>query len=223
MSETLPTLEVDVISDVVCPWCYVGKKHLEKAIEKVKGRINIKVEWHPFQLNPAMPVEGRDWKEYMEERFGGLDRLAQAHERLRFAGKSAGITFGFDRVTRAANTLLAHRLIWIAGNEGGPNLQDQVVEELFKAFHVEGRDVGNKDTLLKIASTAGMDPGQVAEQFAADVGLAEVQAAEAQGRKLGVSGVPFFIAAKKLAVSGAQPVETLVGMMERALGEGQGE
>lgn len=220
MSDERKTVQVDVISDVVCPWCYVGKKHLEQAIEQVKDRLDVTVQWHPFQLNPAMPEEGRDWKEYMVERFGGPEVLAQAHQRLVPAGAAAGISFAFDRIGRAANTLLAHRLIWMAGQDGGPALQGQVVEGLFRAYFEEGRDIGKRETLLEIAAAAGMDEGQLAQRLDAGEGLEEARGAEGEARQLGVTAVPFFIAGKRLAVSGAQPAEVLAGMLERAAEEG---
>jgi len=216
MSAEKTKLRVDVISDVVCPWCYLGKRHLERAIEQVADRFDVEVEWHPFQLNPDMPREGRDWAEYVTERFGSMDRLREGQARLIQAGKAQGIDYAFEKVSRAVNTLDAHRLIWFAKERGGLGKQDEVAEALFAANFLEGRDVGDRGTLLEIAEKAGLDRAEVEEMLGSKSGEEQVQFSEMQARQLGVSGVPFFIAGGKHAVSGAQPVEVLVSLLERA-------
>lgn len=213
MSAEKQTLRVDVISDVVCPWCFVGKRRLEQAIEKVADRFDVQVQWHPFQLNPDMPKEGRDWEEYVKERFGEMERLAAAQERLVEIGKNEGIPFAFDQVRRAANTFDAHRLIWIAGRFGK---QGEVAEGLFRANFLEGRDVGKRETLLEVAGAAGLDPAEIGRLLDEGAGSDEVGASQEQARQIGVSGVPFFIAERKLAVSGAQPADVLAEMLEEA-------
>ncbi len=209
-------LKVDVISDCVCPWCYVGKRHLDEAMAKVAERYEVEVEWHPFQLSPETPVGGRDWKEYVEERFGSMDRMVQMHGRLREVGQRAGIDFAFEKIERAANTRDAHRLIWMAGQAG---LQDAVVEGLFAAYFTAGGDLNSHELLAEVAAEAGMDGAKVRERLRAGDGEEAVRYGLVEARQAGVTGVPFFIVEGKFALSGAQPVETMIEVMDRAAAE----
>lgn len=206
-------LRVDVISDSVCPWCYVGKRNLDEAIARVADRYEVEVAWHPFQLSPEVPAEGRDWEEYVTERFGSMEALNGMRDRIAEVGKTIGIPFAFERITRAVNTFDAHRLILLAGAVGK---QDEVVEALFRGNFVDGGDIGNRDTLVRIAADAGMDEEQVREALASDVAADGVRQGLAEARRIGVQGVPFFIVNGRLAVSGAQPPEALVGLFDRA-------
>src|SRR3954447_23685158 len=149
------SLAVDVISDVICPWCYIGKRRLEKAVAALAGPV--KVRWLPFQLNPTMPKEGVSRREYRTRKFGSWERSQELDARVVAVGKEEGIHFAFDRIERTPNTLEAHRLIWLAGKE---SVQDAVVEALFRAYFTEGRDIGNQQTLLDVVAEAGLDRGK---------------------------------------------------------------
>lgn len=209
-------LRIDVISDCVCPWCYVGKRRLESAMAATADRYEFTVKWHPFQLAPDLPPEGRDWNAYATERFGSLDRLAQMQEHLREVGEEAGIPFAFEKITRAANTFEAHRLIWMAGEVG---LQNEIVEAVFRAYFLEGKDIGSRDELVRLAVGVGMDEGRIRGLLESEIGVAEVRAALEEPRRAGISAVPFFIVDGKFGVAGAQPSKAFLEAFERAAGE----
>jgi len=206
-------LTIDIVSDVVCPWCYLGKRRLESALEKI-GASDAIVRWRPFQLDETIPKEGLDRKDYMRRKFGDLSRLGPVHERLLAFGKEVGADYDFDAIARAPNTLDAHRLIRWAGEAG---VQDAVVEGLFRAYFEAGQDIGDTEVLVGIARDRGMDGEAVRAKLASD---ADVEAArqEMDGwRRAGVTGVPFFIFDGKLAVSGAQSVDVLASAMVEVL------
>src|SRR5262249_33215508 len=149
-------VRVDVISDVICPWCYVGKRRLEKAIA-LSGRRDVRVRWHPFQLNPLMPKEGMNRREYRTAKFGSWERSLALDAQVTEAGRAEGIPSAFDKSGGTPNTLEAHRLIWLADREG---VQDAVVEALFRAYFTEGRDISRTPTLLDVVAGAGLDRGR---------------------------------------------------------------
>jgi predicted DsbA family dithiol-disulfide isomerase len=204
MSEKSETLTIDVVSDVVCPWCYLGEKRLEAALaEEVEP---LAVRWRPYQLDPTIPEGGIDRAEYMARKFGRDGRLQTIHDSLVRLGAEVGLSFAFDRIKRAPNTLDAHRLIRWAASAGA---QGKVVDRLFSAYFVDGCDVGDRSVLVEIASECGLD-GVIVEKLiaeGADVDLVRKEIAHAQA--LGISGVPFFIFADRLAVPGAQDVSLL--------------
>jgi predicted DsbA family dithiol-disulfide isomerase len=202
-------LTIDVISDVICPWCFIGKRRLEKALS---GRPAM-VRWHPFQLNPDMPREGIDRKSYRIAKFGSWERSQELDARVAAAGEDEGIAFNFGRMARTPNTLDAHRIIWLAGERG---VQDAVVETLFLAYFTEGEDLSDRATLAEVAADAGLDRAEVYELLASDKGIDVVQAGEEQARRLGVSGVPFFVVNGRVALSGAQPPELFRQAFEQA-------
>src|SRR3954469_15067064 len=202
-------LTIDVISDVICPWCFIGKRRLEKAL----GDRPASVRWHPFQLNPDMPREGVERREYRVMKFGSWERSQQLDAQVAAAGRGEGIAFNFDRQARTPNTLDAHRVIWLAGERG---VQDAVVEALFLAYFTEGRDLTDRATLAEIAAGAGLDRAEVKELLVGLKGLDAVRAGEEQARGLGVSGVPFFVVNGKVALSGAQPPELFLQALEQA-------
>ena len=202
-------LTIDVISDVICPWCFIGKRRLEKALA---GR-PATVRWHPFQLNPDMPREGIDRKDYRIKKFGSWERSLELDAQVAAAGRGEGIAFDFDRMARTPNTLDAHRVIWLAGERG---VQDAVVEALFLAYFTDGRDLSDRATLAEVAAGAGLDRDEVDELLEGDKGLDVVRAGEEQARRLGVSGVPFFVVNGKVALSGAQPPELFRQAFEQA-------
>ena len=211
MSGADETLTIDVVSDVVCPWCYVGEKRLGLALADEQEPVEIR--WRPFQLDPTIPQGGLDRAEYMERKFGKGGRLKEVHDRLTALGAEVGIPFAFDRIRRAPNTLDAHRLIRWAASTGR---QAEAVDRLFRAYFTEGLDVGDPAVLVPIARECGLDPERVATLLGGDDDSDAVKAEIAQAQALGVSGVPFFIFAGRLAVSGAQDVEVLRGAMAQA-------
>ena len=204
---------IDIVSDVVCPWCYVGKKHLEKALENMP-EIDAVIRWHPFQLDPTIPSEGYDRKAYMKKKFGDDGRLKAAHERLEALGTANGIAFQFDNIQRSPNTLNAHRLIRWANDAG---VQDAVVSALFQAYFEDGLDIGDTAVLAFIAGKAGMDSDLISARLESDLDRDSVQAEIAEAGRIGVTGVPFFILEQKLAVSGAQPSEVLMDAIRQAM------
>lgn len=204
-------VRIDVYSDVVCPWCYVGKRRLERALAVFGGPAQ--VVWRPFQLNPTMPKDGMDRTAYLEAKFGSLDAFRHLEEQVSAAGASEGIGFAFERIGRTANTFLAHRVIWLAEREG---CQDAVVESLFRGYFEEGADIGAMPVLMELAERAGLARGRVSACLSGDEGTAEVQAEEAAGHRLGIRGVPYFVLAGAYGISGAQPVELFVAGLKRA-------
>jgi predicted DsbA family dithiol-disulfide isomerase len=202
-------LTIDVISDVICPWCFIGKRRLEKALD---GR-PASVRWHPFQLNPDMPREGIARRAYRVQKFGSWERSLELDAQVAAAGRGEGIAFRFDRQSRTPNTLDAHRVIWLAGERG---VQDAVAEALFRAYFTEGRDLSDRATLAEVAVGAGLDRSEVDELLEGDTGLDVVHAGEEQARRLGVSGVPFFLVNGRVALPGAQPPELFRQAFEQA-------
>ena len=210
-----PVPVIDVVSDVVCPWCYVGKRHLESALATLAeaGEPVPAVRWHPYELNPGLPAEGVDRREYLERKFGGPARAAQVYERVRRAGTQAGIAFDFERIALQPNTRDAHRLVaWVqTRGDAGP-----LVERLFRAYFVEGRFVGSHEVLANLAAEAGEDRDAALEFLGSGLGLDEVAQAEARASSLGITGVPFFIVDGRYGLSGAQPAEAFVEALRRA-------
>ncbi|ULA64327.1 MAG: DsbA family oxidoreductase [Nitrospira sp.] len=206
-----PTLKIEVYSDVVCPWCYVGKRRLERALDRLKDRLTTQVVWKPFQLNPTMPSAGMDRRAYLEAKFGSLDSFRQLEEQVQAAGASTGITFAFDKIARAPNTFAAHRLIWFAGRNG---CQNAVVDSLFRGYFEEGADIGMIPVLAQLAGRAGLPD---AERFLqSDAGVPEVNAEAAAGHAQNIRSVPYFLIGGARAISGAQPVETFVQVLTGA-------
>lgn len=202
-------ITVDIVSDVVCPWCYLGKARLDLAIAEVQDEIGIDVNWRPFRLNPDYPPEGVDHQVELAKKLGGKENMDRAHEQLKALGRDVGIAFDFAGIKVGPNTLDAHRLIHWAGLEGRER-QAEVVAALFKANFEEGRNVGDPAILIEIAESAGMDGAVVARLLAGDADKDHVLSEISAAQRMGVSGVPFFILDQQYAVSGAQPVEVLV-------------
>lgn len=189
---------VEVISDVICPWCFIGKRRLEKAIAAL-GK-PVKVRWHAFQLNPAMPKEGISRREYRIKKFGSWDRSMQLDANIVAVGKEEGICFDFDRMERTPNTLDAHRLIWLAEQEG---CQDAVMEALFRAYFTEGRDISNCQTLIDVVVEAGLDRQRAEAMLNSDEGMDAIKEAGEQARQFRVDSVPFFVINNEITLSGA--------------------
>ena len=195
-------IRLDIFSDPVCPWCYIGKANLDRALEAHADH-PFRIEWHPFQLNPDMPAEGVDKHDYLAAKFGE-DRLVQMHLRLKEASRAAGAEIDPDTPRRMPNTLDAHRLIHWAGLEGR---QTAVVSALMRAYWREGRDIGNAGVLADIAAAAGMDRAVTARLLASEADADDIRARDADARAKGVSAVPTFLIAQQYVVSGAQPPE----------------
>jgi predicted DsbA family dithiol-disulfide isomerase len=212
MSEKNDAMAIDVVSDVVCPWCYVGKKRLEKALA-TETNVEIPVRWRPYQLDPTIPAGGMDRRAYMRNKFGDSGRLEEIHDRLRALGAEEGIAFAFDKIERSPNTLDAHRLIRWASATGA---QDVVVDKLFSLYFEQGRDIGDRQLLIETARDAGMDYEAVEKLLADGSGENDVREEIAQAQSLGVTGVPFFIFASRFGVPGAQSAEVLATAIERA-------
>lgn len=205
-------ITIDIVSDVVCPWCYLGKARLELAIAEVQDEVGVDLNWRPYRLNPDYPPEGVDQKKALEQKLGGAERVAQGHKMLTDLGREVGINFDFDAIKIGPNTLDAHRLIHWAVTESREK-QDKVVDALFKANFEEGRNVGDHAVLLDIAEKAGLDKSVIATLLASDADrdliVAEIDAAQ----KIGVNGVPFFIFDQQYAVSGAQTPDVIAGAL----------
>ena len=203
---------VDIVSDTICPWCYIGKRRFERALVQ-SGRTDIAVAWRPFQLNPDMPAEGMTRDDYVRAKFGGGDRPRQIYQAIAESGREAGIEFQFSRIRRTPNTVLSHRLVhWSAKVER----QDEVVAELFKAYFEEGLDIGDLETLVECATRAGIETERARRYLVSDDGRQEVVASDVYARRLGINGVPCFIVNRKYAVSGAQPPSAFVEVFNLA-------
>src|SRR5262245_29338413 len=209
------SLSVDVMSDVICPWCFIGKRRLEKAVAAVEGQHELQVRWLPFQLNPTMPMEGVGRREYRTRKVGTWERSLELDARVIEVGKSEGIDFAFDRIERTPNTLDAHRLIWLADKEG---VQGAVVEALFRAYFTNGRDISNRQTLLDVIAEAGLDRGKAEGVLTSDDGMEAIKEAGELARRHRVEGVPFFIVNGKVTLSGAQQPDALLTSFRHTLG-----
>lgn len=207
-------IAVDVVSDVVCPWCFLGSKRLEKAIGLIPDAV-IPVRWRPFQLDPTVPKPGLDRNAYMLGKFGSKERIDAAHARLEEMGRQEGIDFRFDAIRIAPNTLDAHRVIRWAAPEG-TEVQSAVVRELFSLYFERGADIGDPQVLIDAARSAGMDSAQVEALLATEADKDGVRQEIEMAGQLGIRGVPCFIVAGKYAVMGAQPVEVLVDALKKA-------
>jgi predicted DsbA family dithiol-disulfide isomerase len=206
-------LVVDIVSDVVCPWCYIGKRKLEAALADLEARepgLSIIRRWHPFQLNPDLPREGIARAAYLEAKFGGKARAGEIYARVRAAGADVGIPFDFDRIDRQPNTLDAHRLIAWAQQRGDAQATDALVEHLFRAYFVDGRLLTDAEQLIAIARDAGFPEAEVRTMLASTAGRSDVEAEDREARAVGISGVPFFIFNGKTAVSGAHEPAALL-------------
>ena len=203
------TLMIEVYSDVVCPWCYVGKRRLERALSDSKDLVQPAITWRPFQLNPTMPKEGLERTAYLEAKFGSLDAFRQMEEHVLAAGAEEQIAFAFGKIVRTPNTFLAHRLIWYAGQEG---CQNAIVDSLFKGYFEEGVDIGSLSVLAQLAERAGL---KAAPFFEGQDGTAEVKAEESAGHRLGIRSVPYFLLNGTYALSGAQPPDRFVAAFKK--------
>ena len=209
-------VSIDVVSDAVCPWCFIGKRKLDAALAMIDD-LSFEVNWRPFQLDPTIPPGGISRREYMSRKFGP-ERIAEIHARLETVGRDAGIAFAFDKIERSPNTLDAHRLIrWAQASKS----QGAVVERLFSLYFTQGGDIGDRDLLAQVAGENGLDAKEIRSRLDTTQDAAAVQEEIATAVRIGVNGVPFFILAGRFGVSGAQPAEVLANAIRKAAAEPQ--
>jgi predicted DsbA family dithiol-disulfide isomerase len=213
------TLHIDIISDVVCPWCYIGKRQIEAALaqyaQEHPGAAKPSVSWRPFQLNPQLPAEGMSRADYVAQKFGAA-RGKDMYARVAAVGAEHGIAFAFDRIARQPNTLAAHSLIALAGAQQTAGLQDRVKEAFLHAYFLDGVDLTKTENLVAIATAAGLDQAQVEQCLADPQSRQQVEQEDRRARAIGVEGVPFFIFNGKFALSGAQGAAALFDAMRQA-------
>jgi len=196
-------MRIDVVSDVICPWCFIGKRRLARALEQ-RSEMEAEIVWHPFQLNPDMPPEGMARERYIAAKFGGGQHADRIYRNVTDVGVAVGISFHFDRIKVTPNTRDAHRLIRHAGETGSA---EPVVEALFTAYFIEGRNIGDRATLAEIAGEAGLDSDAAARLLEGNEGAEQVLADDMSARRIGINAVPCFIFERKYVVSGAQEPE----------------
>jgi predicted DsbA family dithiol-disulfide isomerase len=206
-------MQIDIISDVVCPWCFIGKRRLERALV-MRPEIETEITWRPFQLNPDMPAEGMARADYIATKFGDSGHSRRIHQTIAEAGATVGIDFAFDKIKRSPNTRNAHRLIRYATKQG---VATDVVTRLFEGYFLQGRDVGDIATLAKIAAEAGLDEREARAFLSGDSERDEIVAEDRNARRLGVNAVPCFIFAGQYAISGAQEPEFFLPVFDLVL------
>ncbi len=203
-------MRIDIVSDTVCPWCFVGKRRLEQAMAQ-RGQLSFEIHWHPFQLNPDVPMQGVDRQIYYQQKFGGREQVAALSEQLTTVGAELGIEFDFDAVKVQPNTRLSHCLITLAA---GPQ-QSAVKEAILSAFFERGRDIGDPDVLCAIARDAGLDEAQVRALLASEALQRQVSERAEQARSAGITGVPTFIFEGTQGFSGAQPAAAFLQVFDQ--------
>jgi len=206
-------LPIEIYSDVVCPWCYLGKRRLEAALG-ARPSLTVELRFRAFELNPELPVEGVNRAEYLARKFGDPSRLREAHERLEALGRDVGIEFRFAAARRMPNTRRAHALAQLAGER-----QADMIDALFRAYFEDGQDIGDPEVLVELGRAAGLDAAAVREGLGSPATLAAIAAEERTAAELGIHGVPFFVFAGHWAVSGAQEPATLVAVLDRVVAE----
>lgn len=220
----LPAMRLDIFMDTTCPWCYIGKRRLEAALDMALSlpdtaglRRRLAVQWRPFLLNPGMAAGGMDRKAYLAWKFGGAGRAGFIADRVAQEGRGDGIPFAFDRIARTPNTIDSHRLIAFAQAAGDAT---PVIEALFAAYFSEGRDIGERDELVAIGVQCGLDEDALRRYLASEAGVADVMAANDQARALGINAVPCFVFDGREALAGAQPPELFLRLFDFARQQG---
>ena len=203
-------ISIDLFSDPICPWCYIGKRRLEEALAN-RPDIRVEIEWHSFQLNPMMPHNGMSRSDYLSLKFGNPDNARRLYENIECVGRQAGIVFDFERIQVTPNTLNAHRLIRLAGQYG---VQDDVVERLFAAYFLDGENIGDTKTLSSIGDAAGINLGITQTFLESGEDIEAVKSDDMQARQLGIQGVPFYILDRQYAISGAQEPEAFYPLFD---------
>ena len=205
-------MRLDIFADVICPWCWIGKRRLERAL-KARPQEGLVTRWRAFQLNPGMPVGGMDRKEYLSAKFGGDGQASRIYDVIRSAGESEGLDFNFDRIQRTPNTLRAHRLVRLAQERGKGS---PMMEALFQAYFARGEDIGDREVLVDTAAPLGFSAEEVRRQTDSAEGLEAVQAEDALARRHGINGVPCYIFNGKFALAGAHEPEVLFQLFDLA-------
>jgi len=215
-------LRIDIVFDAVCPWCFIGKHRLERALA-MRPNVVAEIRWRPFLLNPELPAHGIDRQAYLERKFGSNYRIQRIHAAAQQAGQSEGIDFNFDEIARMPNSLNAHRLINFAATSDAKfdfatngDVQGDVVEALFRAYFIEGRDIGDISTLISIATAQGLDAREVDRYLHGNAGILPVETDNARMHRLGVSGVPCYIFDDRYAIAGAQEAEIIARLLDIA-------
>jgi predicted DsbA family dithiol-disulfide isomerase len=203
---------IAIYSDLICPWCYIGKRRMEQALRQIPSGTEVSRSWHPFQLNPDMPHEGLNRKMYRSEKFGSWERSQAMDEQVTAVGKSVGIEFRYDLQTHTPNTFDSHRLVWLAKAAG---VQDAVIEALFRGYFCEGANFAGRQKLIEVGVSAGMDAVQLERSLIGEERASGVQEEERRARMLGIPGVPFYLINKAVSFSGAQPAEAFLDALRR--------
>lgn len=206
-------INIGVVSDIVCPWCYIGKRRLERAMGHVSDRFDFSVEYFPFELNPHMPAEGIDLNEYLCKKFGSESKSRILSDHVTRVASNEGLHFNLDRQPRRPNTRDIHRIIMFAREEGR---QLEVVEGFFRAFFTDGIDLSRLENLIDIAGAAGLDTDTIEALLHTNTGKLEIEMAEKELTDLGITSVPLYIIENRLAISGAQTVEAFTKVFEEA-------
>jgi predicted DsbA family dithiol-disulfide isomerase len=207
-------LNIEIFSDLICPWCYIGRRRLEAGLKILGANELPNIIWRPFELNPDMPKAGLDRKAYRSAKFGSWERSQAMDREVAEIGRTLGLEFNYDRVLITPNTRAGHRLLWWARDKG---LQDALADACFRAYFTEGRDIGKNEVLTQIADEAGLSATDFSRFVESDKGLEEVLKEEAEGKQRGLTGVPFFVINGVPAFSGAQHPETFVAAFRRVL------
>lgn len=217
MEQMEKAVKLDILSDPICPWCYIGKTYLDRALAQRPGHPFV-IEWHPFQLNPDMPADGMDRRAYLEGKFGGKERAIQAYMPVQQHADQAGLEINLEGIKTTPNTMNAHRLIHWAALDGK---QTEVVTDLFQAYFVDGRDIGDIDTLADIADGNGLDAAAVRRLLDGNSDAEDIQKRDQTARQMGVSSVPTFIVANQHAVPGAQPTDLWLKVIDEIIADTQ--
>lgn len=216
-SNSTHTVQIDVISDVVCPWCYIGKHRLEQGLAMLDTEVEIDVRWRPFELNPTMPSEGMDREPYCERKFGSIERARQLYANVAANAEADGLPMAVDRIARMPNTRGAHRLIGYAEEQGK---QNDIVDALFAAYFIDGRDIGDSAVLVDVVTAQGLDAADIEALLSDDGADALIEGQEREADAMGVRGVPAFVFNGRLLFSGAQDPKTVALAIERAIVKG---
>lgn len=203
-------MHLEIYSDTICPWCFIGKRRLERALAE-RPEADLTVTWRAFQLNPDMPGEGMDRQQYLELKFGGPDNAKRVYDRVREAGREEDIAFAFDDIGRTPNTIASHRLVRFASEKGRA---DEVVTALFEAYFLRGEDVGSSEVLVAAAVAGGLDEAEARAYLESAADAESVQEEDVRARKIGIQGVPTFILDGKYVLSGAHPPEVLFNFFD---------
>lgn len=223
MADTLE-LSLDVFADPICPWCFIGKRNLERALETFEGPpVKAAIQWRTFMLNPSMPPEGMDRRTYLEAKFGGRDNADAVYGRIRQAGLAAGLELDFDKIKRTPSTRPAHRAIRHVQETQGQERAERFMEALFQAYFTHGRDIGQVEVLLDVATQVQVNPDVLWGMFESEAHIAEINAEDVQAREMGMGGVPGFIINRKYFLSGAQPAPAFHKLFDLIMGEAEVE